>query len=88
MRLCAGVGGARPVSLGELHHGIPVHSIRLPGLIAEQEVRFGGVGETLSLRHVTYSRESFMPGVLRACRQVQGLPGLVVGLESLLFPDR
>jgi 4-hydroxy-tetrahydrodipicolinate reductase len=65
----------------------PIHSVRLPGLVAHQEVLLGDVGQTLSIRHDTISRESFMPGVLLAVRRVQGLPEpLVVGLESLLFP--
>jgi 4-hydroxy-tetrahydrodipicolinate reductase len=65
----------------------PIHSIRLPGLVAHQEVLLGDVGQTLSIRHDTISRESFMPGVLLAVRRVATLPQpLVVGLESLLFP--
>ncbi len=64
--------------------GIPVHSVRLPGLLAHQEVIFGAEGQTLTLRHDTYDRTAFMPGVLLAIRSVQGLDGLVVGLESLL----
>ncbi len=64
----------------------PIHSVRLPGLVASQEVLLGDVGQTLSIRHDTISRESFMPGVLLAVRRVSTLPEpLVVGLESLLF---
>lgn len=63
---------------------IPIHSIRLPGLVAHQEVIFGGLGQTLTLRHDSISRESFMPGVILAIRQVAGIKGLVVGLENLL----
>ncbi len=64
----------------------PIHSVRLPGLVAHQEVILGDVGQTLSIRHDTVSRESFMPGVLLAVRRVGSLPEpLVVGLESLLF---
>ena len=64
----------------------PIHSVRLPGLVAHQEVLLGDVGQTLSIRHDTISRESFMPGVLLAVRRVGGLPEpFVVGLESLLF---
>jgi 4-hydroxy-tetrahydrodipicolinate reductase len=63
---------------------IRVHSVRLPGLVAHQEVIFGGLGQTLSIRHDSVSRESFMPGVLLAIRKVRGLRGLVVGLENLL----
>jgi 4-hydroxy-tetrahydrodipicolinate reductase len=63
---------------------VPIHSVRLPGLVAHQEVIFGGLGETLTVRHDSLSRESFMPGVLLAIRKVGELDGLVVGLESLL----
>ncbi len=64
--------------------GVRVHSVRLPGLLAHQEVIFGGLGQTLTLRHDSMSRESFMPGVLLACRKVMTLEGLVYGLENLL----
>ncbi len=65
--------------------GTPIHSVRLPGLVAHQEVIFGGPGQTLTIRHDTTSREAFVPGVLLALEQVQGLPaGLTVGLEALL----
>lgn len=68
---------------GNVH--TPIHSIRLPGVIASQEVLFGQTGQTLSIKHETYSRESFMPGVLLAVRKVAGLPEpLTVGLEALL----
>jgi len=65
----------------------PIHSVRLPGLVAHQEVILGGVGETLTIRHDSLSRESFMAGVLLAVRRVadQHKP-FVVGLEHLLFP--
>jgi 4-hydroxy-tetrahydrodipicolinate reductase len=64
----------------------PIHSVRLPGMVAHQEVILGDVGQTLSIRHDTVNRESFMPGVLLAVRRVGGLPEpLVVGLENLLF---
>ena len=63
-----------------------IHSVRLPGLVAHQEVIFGDLGQTLSIRHDSISRESFMPGVLLAVRRVGGLPEpVVIGLESLLF---
>ena len=63
----------------------PIHSVRLPGLVAHQEVLFGGVGQTLSVRHDSISRESFMPGVLLAVRKVGSLDrSPVVGLENLL----
>jgi 4-hydroxy-tetrahydrodipicolinate reductase len=62
-----------------------IHSVRLPGLVAHQEVVFGGPGETLTIRHDTTSREAFVPGVLRAVEKVRGLPpGLTVGLDAIL----
>ncbi len=62
-----------------------IHSIRLPGLVAHQDVIFGGMGETLTIRHDTTSREAFVPGVLLAVKRVQELaPGLTVGLDALL----
>lgn len=73
-----------PGARGAEHHGVRVHSVRLPGLVAHQEVVFGGTGQTLTLRHDSLDRTSFMPGVLLACRQVPRLDGLVVGLEHLL----
>jgi 4-hydroxy-tetrahydrodipicolinate reductase len=63
---------------------IPIHSVRLPGLVAHQEVIFGGLGETLTIRHDSLSRESFMPGVVLAVKRVRALQGLVVGLENIL----
>jgi 4-hydroxy-tetrahydrodipicolinate reductase len=73
-----GSGAAQP--------GIPIHSVRLPGLVAHQEVIFGDVGQTLTIRHDTIGRESFMPGVLLAIRRVGSLEhSPVVGLEQLLF---
>lgn len=64
---------------------VPIHSVRLPGLVAHQEVIFGGTGETLTIRHDALDRASFMPGVLLAIRRVAGLPtSPVVGLENLL----
>jgi 4-hydroxy-tetrahydrodipicolinate reductase len=64
---------------------VPIHSVRLPGLVAHQEVILGGPGETLTIRHDTSSREAFVPGVLRAIEAVRSLPpGLTVGLEALL----
>ena len=63
----------------------PIHSVRLPGLVAHQEVIFGAQGQTLTIRHDTSSREAFVPGVLLAIRRIRGLPpGLTVGLEALL----
>ena len=62
-----------------------IHSVRLPGLVAHQEVIFGGPGEILTIRHDTTSREAFVPGVLRAIEAVRSLPaGLTIGLETLL----
>jgi len=69
---------------GGVRDGVRVHSVRLPGLVAHQEVIFGGEGQTLTIRHDSTSRESFMPGVLLAVRQVRELRGLVIGLEHLL----
>jgi 4-hydroxy-tetrahydrodipicolinate reductase len=69
-------GGAAP----------PIHSVRLPGLVANQQVILGDLGQTLTISHETISRESFMPGVLLAVRRVGALPEpLVVGLENVLF---
>jgi len=63
----------------------PIHSVRLPGLVAHQAVLFGGEGELLTIRHDTFSREAFVPGVLTALGQLPSLPpGLTVGLERLL----
>ena len=64
--------------------GVPVHSVRLPGIVASHEVIFGGPGQTLRLRHDSIDRSSFMPGVLLAIKRVASLPGLTVGLEALL----
>jgi 4-hydroxy-tetrahydrodipicolinate reductase len=70
---------------GATVEGVRVHSVRLSGLVAHQEVLLGGHGETLTIRHDSLSRESFMPGVLLAVRQIAGLPDrLTVGIESLL----
>ena len=74
------VAGARG---GEVD-GVRVHSVRLPGLVAHQEVIFGGQGEVLTLRHDSLDRVSFMPGVLLAVQAVAARPGLTVGLEPLL----
>ncbi len=64
--------------------GVHVHSVRLPGLVAHEEVIFGAPGQSLSIRHDSYDRRSFMPGVLLAVRAVAGRPGVTVGLEALL----
>ena len=64
---------------------VPIHSVRLPGLVAHQEVLLGGAGELLTIRHDTTSREAFVPGVLLAVERVRSLPpGLTVGLDALL----
>ena len=81
------VGSAEliPGARGADAAGIPVHAVRLPGLVAHQQVLFGGVGETLTIRHDTSDRTAFMPGVLAAIRAVATLPDAVtVGLESVL----
>lgn len=67
--------------------GIRLHSIRLPGLIAHQEVIFGGEGQTLTIRHDSLSRESFMPGVILGIKKVIKNPGLTYGLDHFLFED-
>ncbi|MDI3281307.1 MAG: 4-hydroxy-tetrahydrodipicolinate reductase, partial [Bacillota bacterium] len=77
------VPGARG---GEVE-GIRVHSVRLPGLVAHQEVIFGNPGEVLTIRHDSLNRESFMPGVLMAIRRVVSLQDLLYGIEALLFPE-
>lgn len=64
--------------------GIPIHSVRLRGVVAHQEVLFGTTGQSLSIRHDSYDRSSFMPGVVLAVKQVAGRPGLTIGLDELL----
>ncbi len=76
----ANLEGARGAETGGLH----IHSVRLPGLVAHQEVIFGALGQTLSLRHDSISRESFMPGVIMAVKRVLDLKGLVYGLEHII----
>lgn len=66
------------------YEGIKIHSVRLPGYVAHQEVIFGGLGQTLTIRHDSTGRESFMPGVLLACKKVRSLSGLTIGLDKLL----
>jgi 4-hydroxy-tetrahydrodipicolinate reductase len=78
---------ARTASLmaGAIDGEVPIHSVRLPGLVAHQEVILGGMGQTLSIRHDTTSREAFVPGVLLALSKLGELPpGLTVGLDALL----
>lgn len=72
---------------GGLHHDVPIHSVRLPGLLAHQQVIFGGQGELLTLRHDSMDRASFMEGVKLAVREVWKLDRFVIGLDSLLFKD-
>lgn len=74
------IAGAR----GAVASGIPIHSVRLPGLVAHQEVIFGGAGQTLTIRHDSTDRAGFMPGVLLAIKKIRHHPGLTVGLERLL----
>jgi 4-hydroxy-tetrahydrodipicolinate reductase len=73
------LAGARGAEFG----GVAIHSVRLPGLVAHQEVIFGGLGQTLTIRHDTTGRDSFMPGVIAATREVMQLDHLVVGLDAL-----
>ena len=75
-----GLEGARGADVD----GIPVHSVRLAGLVAHQEVLFGTQGETLTIRHDSIDRTSFVPGVLLAVRKVKEHPGLTIGIEPLL----
>jgi 4-hydroxy-tetrahydrodipicolinate reductase len=75
------VAGARG---GEGPGGVRVHSVRLPGLVAHQEVIFGAPGQSLTLRQDSYDRSSFMPGVLLAVKSVADRPGLTIGLDALL----
>ena len=74
-----GMEGAR----GAVVDGVHIHSVRLPGLVAHQEVLFGGQGQTLTIRHDSIDRTSFMPGVVLAVREVGARSGLIVGLEKL-----
>lgn len=77
------IANARDATLG----GITLHSVRLPGLVAHQQVMFGAAGETLTIRHDSNGRDSFIPGILLAVREVMRQDTLVVGLESLLGLD-
>ena len=78
--LRSSTGGEKEVSVD----GVRVHAVRLAGLVAHQEVLLGGHGETLTLRHDSLSRESFMPGVLLGVRWVLEHPGLTVGIDDAL----
>ena len=68
----------------DLAGAIPVHSVRLRGLVAHQEVLLGTTGQSLAIRHDSYDRTSFMPGVVLAVREVPDRPGLTLGLDPLL----
>ncbi|MBB5155659.1 4-hydroxy-tetrahydrodipicolinate reductase [Saccharopolyspora phatthalungensis] len=90
-RADAGLGAVPDATTKELDgargadvEGVRVHSVRMTGLVAHQEVLFGTEGETLTIRHDSYDRRSFMPGVLLSIREVGARPGLTVGLEALL----
>jgi 4-hydroxy-tetrahydrodipicolinate reductase len=74
------ISGAR----GGETKGIRIHSVRLPGFIAHQEVIFGGVGQSLTIRHDSYDRVSFMPGVVMTVKKIVGIKGMVYGLDKLL----
>lgn len=76
----SGLAGARGAKLGD----VPIHSVRLRGLVAHQEVLFGGLGETLTIRHDSLDRVGFMPGVLLGVREIIKKPGLTIGLEKFL----
>lgn len=77
--------GTAKATAARIGGDVPIHSVRLAGLVAHQEVIFGGPGETLTIRHDTTSREAFVPGVLRALERLRELPpGLTVGLDALL----
>lgn len=87
----AGLGAAPDATTKELDgargadvDGVRVHSVRMSGLVAHQEVLFGTEGETLTIRHDSYDRKSFMPGVLMAVRGVGSRPGVTIGLEALM----
>lgn len=73
-----------PGARGGKYKGVTIHSVRLPGYVAHQEVLFGGYGELLTLRHDSLDRKSFMPGVMMACRKVMTTDGFVYGLENYL----
>jgi len=73
-----------PGARGSKIDGIPVHAVRMPGLVAHQEVIFGSLGETLTIRHDSFDRESFMPGVLLAIRNIAKKPGLTIGIDDLI----
>jgi 4-hydroxy-tetrahydrodipicolinate reductase len=73
-----------PGARGAEYDGFRIHSVRLPGMVAHQEVLFGATGQTLSIRHDSINRESFMPGVNMAIKAVMNMSGLIYGLEHLI----
>jgi len=73
-----------PGARGADYEGMRIHSVRLPGYVAHQEVIFGGLGQSLIIRHDSISRESFMPGVVLACKKIMEYQGVIYGLENLL----
>ncbi|WP_206830431.1 4-hydroxy-tetrahydrodipicolinate reductase [Alicyclobacillus fructus] len=75
----------RTRAMMDVDYEVPIHSVRLPGLVAHQEVIFGGAGEVLTIRHDSLSRESFMPGLIEAIRRVMQMRELVYGLDKLLW---
>ena len=77
------LAGARGANVEGMH----IHSVRLPGYNAHQEVIFGGLGQTLTIRHDSINRESFMPGIVFAAKRVDGRVGLVEGLDTIMFED-
>lgn len=77
----------KPCARGALYHQTPIHAIRLPGVLAQQQVIFGGEAETLTITHNSIDRSSFMPGLLLACRHVRKLDTLYHGLEHVLMHE-
>ena len=74
------IAGCRGGKVGDIH----IHSVRLPGFIAHQEVVFGGPGQSLTIRHDSYDRVSFMPGVIMVVQKIVGLKGLIYGMDAFL----
>lgn len=72
------------IARGENYHGVTIHSVRLPGLVAHEQVIFGGLDETLTIRQDSITRKAFMPGIFLACRKAMELDHLVYGLENIL----
>jgi 4-hydroxy-tetrahydrodipicolinate reductase len=78
---------AERIAAGGGRSDVPIHSVRLPGLAAHQEVLFGGAGELLTIRHDSLGREAYVPGMLAAIRAVMNVQGLIVGLDAVLRPS-